>query len=76
MVAIKGKYQKGRIQLEEEYPSENPVDVIVTFLEESARLSDKRLNLSDFSFLECQKILAGYKGSLSDAVIEERREAL
>jgi hypothetical protein len=76
MVAIRGTYQKGKIQLEEEYPSENSVDVIVTFLEQSPKVSEKKLELSDFSFLESQKILAGYKGSFSDAVIEERRDEL
>lgn len=76
MVAIKGTYQKGKIQLEEDYPSEDPVDVIVTFLEQSPKSSTKRLTLSDFSFHKSQKALEDYKGSFSDAVIEERRAEL
>jgi hypothetical protein len=76
MVAIRGTYKKGKIQLEEEYPSENPVDVIVTFLEHSPKLSNKRLVLSDFSFHKSQKELEDYKGSFSDAVVEERRTEL
>jgi hypothetical protein len=38
--------------------------------------SKKRLTLSDFSFAESQKALEHYKGSFSDAVIEERLSAL
>lgn len=33
----------------------------------------KYLQLSDFSFAKAQAVLKDYKGSLSDAVIEERR---
>jgi hypothetical protein len=44
----------------------------VTFEEESKT----HLVLSDFSFLETQDLLKDYKGSFSDEVIEERRNAL
>jgi hypothetical protein len=33
----------------------------------------KTINLGDFSFNRAKEILKDYKGSLSDAVIEERR---
>ncbi len=36
----------------------------------------ERLALSDFSFLETQDLLKDFKGSFSDEVIEERRNAL
>jgi len=36
----------------------------------------KELSISDFSFSKSQKNLKTYKGSLSDAVIEERRTEL
>ena len=60
------------------YLSEKPVKVIVTFLEEveEQERPERILTIADFSFLECQKILEHYKGSLSDALIEERRSAL
>lgn len=77
MVAIAGTYQNGQLKLEEEAPSAKPWKVIVTFLEEPVPVSDKRpLQWSDFSFDESREALKDYKGSLSDAVIEERREAL
>jgi hypothetical protein len=73
MVAVVGTYQNGYVKLDKEYPSENPVKVIVTFLEDVQAQSDKALTLTDFSFLKSQKNLENYKGSFSDTVIEERR---
>ena len=35
-----------------------------------------KLSLSDFSFAKSRKVLENYKGSLSDAVTEERRTEL
>lgn len=76
MVAIVGTYQNGYVKLDKEYLSDNPVKVIVTFLEDVQTQSGEGLSLSDFSFSESQKNLENYKGSLSDAVIEERRTDL
>lgn len=76
MVAIVGTYQNGYVKLDREYPSDNPVKVIVTFLEDVQTQSGEGLSLSDFSFSKSQKNLENYKGSLSDAVIEERRTGL
>ena len=78
MLAVAGTYLNGKITLDEEYPSDSPVKVIVTFLEEEQNKPDikKRLLITNFSFLESQKDLANYKGSLSDVVIEERRAEL
>lgn len=76
MVAVVGTYQNGYVKLDKEYSSDNPVKVIVTFLEDVQDVSDKRLSLSDFSFFQSQKNLKNYQGSLSDAVIEERRTEL
>ena len=73
MVAAVGTYQNGYVKLDKEYSSINPVKVIVTFLEEVEIRSEKRILLSDFSFTKSQKNLENYKGSFSDAVIEERR---
>lgn len=73
MVAVRGTYQNGVIKLEKEYPSDNPVKVIVTFLEEVHAAPDEALELSDFSFSKSQKNLESFKGSLSNVVIEDRR---
>lgn len=35
-----------------------------------------KLSLSDFSFANSREILRDYKGSLSDTVLEERRDEL
>ena len=72
MVAVVGTYQNGYVKLDKDYPSNNPVKVIVTFLEDIQTSSEKRLSLSDFSFAKSQKNLENFKGSFSDAVIEER----
>ena len=78
MTAVGGTYQNGQISLDKDYLSSKPVKVIVTFLEdvEEQTQPEKRLTLADFSFLQSQKELADYKGSLSGAVIEERISAL
>ena len=76
MVAVVGTYQNGYVKLDKEYSSNNPVKVIVTFLEDVQSPSDKGFALSDFSFSKSQKNLENFKGSFSDAVIEERRTEL
>ena len=73
MVAVVGTYQNGYVKLDKNYSSDNPVKVIVTFLEDVQTHSEKGLSLSDFSFAKSQKNLENFKGSFSDAVIEERR---
>ncbi len=73
MVAVSGTYQNGYLKLDEDYISDTPVKVIVTFLEEVKSEFDKGLSLSDFSFAKSQKILENFKGSFSDTVVEERR---
>ena len=73
MVAVVGTYQNGYVKLDKDYSSNNPVKVIVTFLEDIQTTSEKGLLLSDFSFAKSQKNLENFKGSFSDAVIEERR---
>jgi len=76
MVAVVGTYQNGFVKLDKEYPSANPVKVIVTFLEEVQGVSNEGFSLSDFSFSGSQQNLRNYHGSLSEAVIEERRSEL
>lgn len=73
MIAVFGTYQNGSIKLDKDYKSDNPVKVIVTFLEDIETESENMLSLSDFSFSKSQKNLEKYHGSFSEAVIEERR---
>ena len=73
MVAVVGTYQNGYVKLDRDYSSNNPVKVIVTFLEDLQTTSEKGLLLSDFSFAKSQKNLENFKGSFGNTVIEERR---
>ena len=72
MTTITGTYYNGQLKLEKPLKTKKPVAVTITFEEESK----KSLKLSDFSFRETQNLLKDYKGSFSDEVIEERRNAL
>jgi hypothetical protein len=74
MLAVIGTYQNGYVKLESDITFKNPVKVIITFLDEIESISEKGLNLSDFSFSESKKLLKDYKGSFSDTVIEERQK--
>lgn len=76
MVAVNGIYQNGKIKLDKEYYSDNPVRVIVTFLDDLKQKPDKGLSLADFSFISSQKNLENLKGSLADEVVEERRNEI
>ncbi len=76
MLAVAGTYQNGYVKLDKEVSSENPVRVIITFLEDVEPVNKKRMELSDFSFAESRKITEDYKGSFSDSLIEERRSEL
>jgi hypothetical protein len=76
MVAAIGTFENGSIKLDKEYKSDVPVKVLVTFLADVEVANKKALKLEDFSFLESQKNLSDYKGSLSEAVIEERRDQI
>lgn len=76
MIAVTGTYQNGFVKLDKDYLSSNPVKVIVTFLEEVEAKSEKGFLFSDFSFSKSRENLKDYKGSFSDAVIEERRAEL
>ena len=73
MLSVVGTYQNGRIILDKEYSTVNPVKVIITFLEDVESKSDNRLALTDFSFSKSKKNLQNFKGSFADAVIDERR---
>jgi hypothetical protein len=76
VVAVLGTYQNGYVKLDREYPSDSPLKVILTFLDDVNTSSKRTMSFTDFSFAKSQENLADYKGSLSDAVEEERRSAL
>ena len=76
MLSVKGTYKDGKVIIREEIKTEKPVNVIVTFLEEVNTPAVRRLDINKFSFKKARKLLESYKGSLSDAIIEERRSAV
>ena len=76
MLSIVGIYQNGYLKLDKDYSSQNPVKVIVTFLEEIQSKSDKGLALTDFSFSKSKKNLENFKGSFAETVVDERRAEL
>ena len=73
MITVSGTYYNGQIKLEKHIRTKRPIKVFVSYEEVE---KDKKLELTDFSFLETQELLKGYKGSFSDEVIKERRKAV
>jgi len=76
MLAVKGTYDNGRIFLQEEVKTTELVEIIVTFIEDADVHISKKIDLAKFSFNKSRELLKDYSGSLSDAVIEERRSVL
>lgn len=76
MIAVTGTYQNGYVKLDQDYLSEKPVKVIITFLDDVEVSSGKGLTLNDFSFSKSRKALENYTGSFSDTLIEERKNDL
>lgn len=76
MLTIKGIYENGKISLQEKVKTTKQVNVIVTFLENVEIPNSGNLDLRKFSFNKSRELLKDYKGSLSDAVVEERRSAV
>ena len=73
MLAIEGTYANGHVTLNRKIKTSKPVKVIITFLEEIEATAKTGLKITDFSFSKTRKLLKNFKGSFSDAVIEERR---
>ena len=75
MIALTGTYYDGRLELDEPVVTDKPIKVIVTFLEEAKDPKPDKKDIRErFSFDKARELLKDYKGSLSDAVIEERYE--
>ncbi len=72
MTTLTGTYYKGRLKLDKPVNFSKPIKVTITFEKEKT----SGLKLSDFSFLETQKMLKDCKTSFAEEVIEERRKAI
>ena len=69
-------YQEGQLILKESVVFAKPVKVIVTFLEEPDSITEKKIDLTQFSFARARMLSKEIKGTLSDVLIEERRDML
>lgn len=76
MVQLSGTYDKGNITLDKKISIDKPVKVIVTFMDEDVAVVNNDAPRNRFSFAEGREILKNLKSSLSEAVIEERKEGL
>ena len=70
MLVIEGVYQNGQVLLQKKVNFTQQIKVIVTFLEEPK----EKIILDNFSFTQSREVLKDLKSSLSDGVIEERRD--
>lgn len=73
MIAVNGIYENGVITLEKKVRSKKSVKVIVTFLDEEIHHDAQRLTTKDFSFRKSRERTKKFIGSLSDAVIDDRK---
>ncbi len=76
MIAVNGIYENGIVRLDRRIQAKKTIKVIVTFLDEELTINANRLSSKDFSFLKSREKSKRFKGSLSDAVIEDRRAEL
>ncbi|HYX08340.1 MAG TPA: hypothetical protein VE912_16535, partial [Bacteroidales bacterium] len=76
MIAVKGIYENGIVRLDRRIKAKRSMKVIVTFLDDETQDDSKRLTTKDFSFLKSREDSKRYKGSLSDSVIEDRKEEI
>ena len=72
MTTLTGTYYKGRLKLDKPVNFSKPIKVTITFEKEKT----SGLKLSDFSFLETQKMLNDCKTSFAEEVLKERRTAI
>ncbi|HHE38919.1 MAG TPA: hypothetical protein ENL20_10160 [Candidatus Cloacimonetes bacterium] len=76
MLAVRGIYKNGKLILNEKIRLPKFMKVIVTFLDDIQEKNNNIIDINQFSFVQAQKILEDYKGSLSDSVINERKSEL
>lgn len=76
MLTVRGIYDNGKVFLKEKVPIDKSTDVLITFLGEPEIRESSKLDTKQFSFDKARKLLKEYKGSLSEAVIQERRQEI
>lgn len=76
MYTVKGLYQDGKIVLQQDVRYATAIQVLVIFLDDLESVETKQQQRKPFSFRQARELLNTYTGSLSDAVLEERRQEL
>lgn len=76
MITVNGTYVNGVITLEKKIHSKKSLKVIVTFLDDEIQHDPKRLTTKDFSFSKSREKSKRYVGSLSEAVLDDRKSEL
>ena len=76
MMTVNGIYENGVVQIERLIQTKKSINVVVTFLDDETFDDSKRLTLKDFSFLKARNKSKLFKGSFSDAVVEDRKAEL
>jgi hypothetical protein len=76
MLTVKGTYKKGEVKLLDNVEFDKQMDVLITFLDDIEITKSEKSIKKKYSFKKSQELLSNYKGSLSQAVIEERRSQL
>ena len=76
MLSVKGIFKDGKVIIDEEIKVEKPIQVIVTFLEELETPILEKIDLTQFSFEKAKNLLKNSKESLSEVIIDERRNAI
>lgn len=68
MKAVKGIYKDGKVTLTEPHPLHQKSEVIVIFMDVLQDKEEKKT----FSFNKARELSKSFKGSLADALLEER----
>lgn len=74
MLAVKGRYQDGIVRLLQDVQERAWSNVVVIFLDDAEPVAIHAPTRKRFSFRQAQDALKTYHGSLSDAVLEERKD--
>ena len=76
MIAVRGTYHDGKIELSKEIKTNKPIQVIVTFLDDKIENPSQKLTRDKFNFDKTREILKDINTNFSDTLIDERRENL
>ena len=78
MISVNGIYENGVVHIDNDkrIQEKKKIKVIVTFLDDEDHNDPRRLTTKDFSFLKSREKSKRYKGSISEAVVEDRRAEL